>query len=450
MMTYYSKLKRKLILVAVLVVVCVFILMLLTRPVSAVEYGSPLTSNEVITNDPDGRIKMRFMAEQDFVIYYHEYSSACLQYPTYRQSGPSGVFNIGSPDLHEVSGREYGPLYLLESLEYFDDNDACRTDTFLAGHTYEVYLLMIAKYKPLTPDFDTYEMALDDIANINGDDYMVDGDTTFELMEAYTDQFDVEHLYYSYVDFTPEARLNIIYPSDDTHVSSNFEMEVDYEDASGYDRLMVVFEDWNASSTCPEPTDFSYWVERSAYYDHQSMPYFSDRFTTSSGTTAFNVYGLELGNYNCNKCYFVNDSTGAMSDNLCRGFDVSVAIYVLAPDIPQFYLPFGSWPEYYAEHSEKYDTPTPLYDNLAWTFEPLINNIGNIIIFFNSYFDKQLASEKGAEFGNVVPVFRGYLDQFNDFFGGLPISELLLFYLITAILVIIYRIVRGILTILFP
>jgi len=426
--------------VAVLVVVGVFILMLLTSPVSALT-GTPLTENENFSYDLDGPFTFSFLAPISFdVVWNYDVGYEGCKGEVICPPCVYKFYSVCTDFLGHYSGAD---LLNKNNIDFFDVWDSCDlTEHYTAGETYETYLV----------DWNNPIQAGESVASIKANKLRdknketdVDAESIFITAQLYGE---IQYIENFLLNFIPE--IDIIYPLDNSYVISNFEMEVDYAQAGGYDRLMVVFEDWNASSTCPEPTDFSYWVERSAYFNSQSMPYFSDRLATSTGTTTFEVYGLGLGKYNCNKCHFVNDSTGVMSENLCKGYDVEVGIYVLAPDIPEFYLPFGSWPEYYAEHSEKYDTPTPLYDNLAWTFEPLINNIGNIIIFFNSYFDKQLASEKGAEFGNVVPVFRGYLDQFNDFFGGLPISELLLFYLITAILVIIYRIVRGILTILFP
>ncbi|GAI02457.1 unnamed protein product, partial [marine sediment metagenome] len=109
-----------------------------------------------------------------------------------------------------------------------------------------------------------------------------------------------------------------------------------------------------------------------------------------------------------------------------------------------------SWTDYYTEHSERFATSTPIFNALATTFEPVINSIGNIVLFFNNYFDPQNAGLKGEEFGNAIPVLRGYLEQIDDFFGDLPISALLLSYLIVVIVVIIYRLVKGILTIIIP
>ncbi len=437
MMMYYSKFKRKLILGAILVI-CGLLALLLISNVSAVE-GEPLTTNTIITYEADGLFVVKFTAKISFDNEWEEINGKCYQKP----SGGYPTFWIFADDFLGEGLSNFTEMINKDNIGMFYEAGNCnQTEHYIAGNTYTGYFIEYSD--PIRPEYTIETIKADHIKDFD-EETDIDAESIFTTRqglagEPYTRDFNL----------TYSPHIVIIYPPDESYVISNFEMIVDYNDAGGYDRLMVVFEDWNALSTCPEPADFGYWIERSAYYNSQSMPYFSDRLATSTGTTTFNVYGLGLGKFNCNKCYFVNDTTGAISENLCKGYDIEVAIYVLAPDTPQFYLPFGSWPEYYAEHSERYDTPTPLYNTLAESFEPLINNIGNIVIFFNNYFDKQLASERGAEFGNVIPVFRGYLDQFNDFFGGLPVSEFLLFYLITGILVIIYRIVRGILTILIP
>jgi hypothetical protein len=42
------------------------------------------------------------------------------------------------------------------------------------------------------------------------------------------------------------------------------------------------------------------------------------------------------------------------------------------------------------------------------------------------------------------------VESIDDFFGGLPISSIFIFYVITALVIFVYRLVKGILTIVIP
>jgi len=441
MIRYYTTFKRKLILGAILVILVVFMMGLTSDIFGA--FGNPLTTYENFTYRTDGLFKMKFTAKVNFIVEWEKgIWNSCVQKPF---SVPVGSFRVSCDDFSEILGWRTAWFIQLETLENMDTANSCDfTELYFAGEEYEVYFLNIGGYQPFDPYFDTYENVLEYDMRDKDDETNVDEESIFNLIEIYDE---TEYETYHTLNFMPE--MSITYPVDETKIISNFEMEIDYSLAEGYNRIMVVFEDWHASSTCPAETDFSYWVEREAYFNRRSMAYFSQELATTTGTTTILVYGLEVGKYNCNKCFFV-DKSGAMSENLCRGYDIEVLSYLPDDEIPQVYLPFNNWDDYYTENSERYATSTPLFDNLAWTFEPLTNNIGNIIIFFNNFFDPQIAGLKGEEFGKSIPILRGYLEQFNNFFGGIPISEFLLFYLITAIVVMIYRLVRGILTILIP
>ncbi|GAI14865.1 unnamed protein product, partial [marine sediment metagenome] len=186
------------------------------------------------------------------------------------------------------------------------------------------------------------------------------------------------------------------------------------------------------------------------WFNYQSFPYFSDFFTTSTGTTTIKVSDLNSGIYNCVRCYFINETTGAISGELCPVYDISIVAYIPPEDLPTYFLPIPNWEEYYAEHSEKFATSTPLFAKMATVFDPIISWVGKTALTFQSFFDPDTAKEKGAEMGNAIPVARGYLENIDDFFGGLPISLILIFYIITALVIFVYRLVKGILTIIIP
>jgi len=101
------------------------------------------------------------------------------------------------------------------------------------------------------------------------------------------------------------------------------------------------------------------------------------------------------------------------------------------------------WINYYEDHSD-YETSTVLFNSLAIMTQPFLSILSNWLDSFSDYFDLADAQEKGEDFGNAIPLARGYLTFFNSFFADFPISEALIIYLVVLISVIIFRIIRQI------
>ena len=390
----------------------------------------------------DDRIRVEFEVDTTFEITYFEKWGRCYS-TAYEED-----WDVFSYSIHSDNFYPFSRAFFIQSLE---THETCPeySETYTAGKTYDVYLY-------ISDDGTAYHGFVAGVPMADTD-FLTDSPDCYNSICPYTATttayFQLNDIEYpdDYFYWEQNPNITVNYPYDGSEVSSEFTMEVDYNLVSGYERIMIIFEDWDASSTCPISGTDEWNAEKIlGYFNYQSLPYFSNYFSTLSGSTTIEVDGLNSGIYNCVRCYYINESTNKISEELCPNYNLSVAVYNPPSDIPDYYLPISGWGDYYAENSEKYDVPTPLYDNLAGAFEPVINKIGGIIIFFNSYFDTELASEKGAEFGNIIPILRGYLEQFNNFFGNLPVSEFLLFYLITSILVIIYRLVKGILTIIIP
>jgi len=397
----------------------------------------PLTTSEVFTYEKDtGLFVMKFTALISFDVEWEEETHGyCWEKGV---SGYAPFYMI----CDDFLGTYIGGLFVKKtSLENFSSSCSF-VESYVAGNNYEVY--MVDFNNPIYAGDSTSTIKTDSLRD-KDEETDVDAESVFSTAETYDETQYVSEFYLSFI---PE--IDITYPLDESETLSNFEMKIDYSGKENYDRLMVVFEDWDIGSTCPPETDPNYQAERDVYFNSRSMPYFSNSLTTSTGTTTINVYGLEIGNYNCNKCFFVNDETGAISENLCFGYNLDVLSYLPSPEIPETYLEVESWENYYSEHSERFTTSTPIFNSLAETFSPLITWAGNTILFFNNYFDPETAGNKGEEIGNAVRVARGYLESIDDFFGGLPISTIFIFYLITTIVIIIYRLVKGILTIIIP
>lgn len=417
----------------IILLITMAILLIVGSAVFGYDQGNYLTTgNSISYESADGVMYLEFQALISFEVGWDFIGGKCIV-------ATSSNLNIISDDWQGFNGS-----WIVEDLENFDTASSCPPEIFTAGDHYKVYL--IDRTYDLVPPISEAQMRANQLRDLD-DETDVDEETIFNIESWYLGQWWADIIDY-YLFYIPA--IDIEFPPDNTEIAGDFLMEIDFEKAGGYTRLLIVFEDWDIGSSCPDISDPNYEPEYNEFFNKKSLPYFSPYFTTSTGTTTIYVSNLEIGNYNCNKCHFINENTGKRSENLCVGYDLNVLSWVPPEDIPDLYLPFESWTDYYTEHSERYATSTPIFNSLASTFEPLINSIGNIVLFFNNYFDPQNAGLKGEEFGNAIPVLRGYLEQIDDFFGDLPISALLLSYLIVVIVVIIYRLVKGVLTIIIP
>lgn len=108
-----------------------------------------------------------------------------------------------------------------------------------------------------------------------------------------------------------------------------------------------------------------------------------------------------------------------------------------------------NWDIYYSEHSD-FDTPTNLTTSLVNLTEPIMETAGGWLVSMESIFDTAEATQKGEQFGEAIPIARGYLATINEFFGGFPISEAFIFFLIITLAIGVFRIVRNIILLVKP
>lgn len=104
---------------------------------------------------------------------------------------------------------------------------------------------------------------------------------------------------------------------------------------------------------------------------------------------------------------------------------------------------------YYLEHSS-FTTPTAFINSLAGFVSPFLQSAGNFLKTFKGNFDITQATAKGYLLGSAISQARGYLDLVNDFFGGLPVADMLLLFIIVIILIVVIRIVIKIIGIVKP
>lgn len=428
-----SSFKRKL-LVGGILLACFYIL-LSAGPLFA---ANTLIEEITITSEGTGALYMTFRVKQTFSITWYQHSGDNCYWESY--NGTIRLYNADDLDPQWTS-----PIIGEDKLGWFKENESCDlVETFTAGITYKAYITEVY----LRKDYTAAQNKATQIYQKDEQEFWgLDEETEFTLKWKEGGDWYDDCCYL----FTLAPEFTITSPADESELTSSFDIKGNFANAAPYERVMIVFEDWHASSTCPIYGTSEWETERAlGYFHYQSIPYFSPIFATSTGTTSIAVSDLAARNYKCTRCFLIKESTGAISYELCPDYNIEVLLYIPPSDLPYYYLPIASWADYYAEHSERFTTSTPLFINWAGTFEPLIAWIGNTVLSFQQYFDPDVAQARGEEMGNAVATARGYLEIIDDFFGGLPLSTVFIFYLITALVVIVYRLVKGILTIIVP
>jgi len=399
--------------------------------------GDPLTMNEVITYEADGLFIFQFTAEKSFEVEWELVSGRCQQKPV------SGYQKFYFYVADFLGTYKTGFFINKNHLTIFKDAGNCaQTEYYTAGLNYTAYLV----------DGNNLIIPTDDVATIkadrlrdNDEEPNIDEESNFTLAAEdggtqWTRNF--------YLTFPPT--INIVSPTDGSELTTFFNMTIFYSFAGSFERLMIIFENWDEASTCPINGSAEWETEYPLYFNYQSFPYFSPVFSTSTGTTTISVSDLAPQNFKCVRCYMILESTGEISDELCPEYNINVLTYIPPENLPSYYFPISDWADYYATHTDRWATSTELFTNWAAAVEPMMIWIGNLIISFQDIFNASSSAARGAEYGNAIPVARGYLATIDNFFGGLPISTTFLFYLITALVVIIFKLISSVINLIKP
>jgi len=407
----------------------------------------------VFYTDAQGYVRVRFKVLQSFDVEYYTAPDGCS---TKYWSWWEFRYAIGSPNFAtgNLCNRYPGDstvcyAWFIQSLDINKAN-SCEdiVEHYVAGNTYDVYLYTAHAINSLfglnsegfeagNPNSvikDSPSCQLSVNCPYNNNDYIM-----FRWNNAWWESGYPDTFYWSGT--IGDKKIKINYPENNSEVNSTFNLQVEYKEASDYNRVLFLFEQWDASSTCPEYGSPEWEQEYNKYFIYQSEAFLSPRFNNESGTTTIEVKNLPVGTYNCIRCYLINEDTGTGSENFCQDYKLKVIKYIQPEQIPQYILPIPQWSDFYASNTQQFETSTPLFSKLADFIEPFFTKIGNLLLPFQNIFEPSKAVEIGTKFGNAIPVLRGYLAIINNFFGELPISEIFIVYLITAVVVIILKII---------
>ena len=98
---------------------------------------------------------------------------------------------------------------------------------------------------------------------------------------------------------------------------------------------------------------------------------------------------------------------------------------------------WDDWPSFYdLESDEEFDDPVGVIDGIGTTFDGIMGSIIERIEPFEERLETGQAYSHGREAGEFIPTMRGYLIEFRPFFGGLPVAEVFVFFLIFQVVIL--------------
>lgn len=104
--------------------------------------------------------------------------------------------------------------------------------------------------------------------------------------------------------------------------------------------------------------------------------------------------------------------------------------------------PENSWEAYYQEHKDdEFTEPTTSIDLVGSTLGNFMVSIRQRIDIFRDRLDNQAAYTYGQQAGEFIQTARGYLREMRPFFGGIPLGEIFVFFLIFEFVLLGYKLV---------
>jgi hypothetical protein len=238
---------------------------------------------------------------------------------------------------------------------------------------------------------------------------------------------------YSYIDlayFTETPTMTITFPHNNDELTGAFNIQGSYTmPANAFNKLYVGF----------EPT-------LSGFYQD---------ITGTSGNVLIPVNSLPAGDYTL-KFYFY------LTGEFFNAYEVPLSIDIkIVNDIPPA-LPTGETPPevpiypptapdtYHADYCAYGTSTTPLFNTLTGAVSGMITSIGDNLATFAGRFSNTDAKDTGEQLASSVLIMRSYVAGLNSFFGELPVGEILILYLIVFVLVILFRVIKGLINLIKP
>ena len=317
-------------------------------------------------------------------------------------------------------------LALLETLQngsvmfpdgYFPSGGYCGSITFYAGDTYQI---------PLSPDY-------------------WDSGTGYGRMWGYwVGCYASQHGHYTTL--TNNDYLNTIFgntPAIDTgtyHFHELPKLTITFPHAN--DEIAGAFY-IDGTYTIPSISDYPKLIIWFTTPDNITYPNAYKELTTITGTLHEKITNLPAGYYAIRFIF---------SGNLTYETLLQISIHIvndIPPELPTGETPpiipaFGyTSPQTYYDLHSNYSTSTALFNDLTASVGALLSNVGNSLSTFAGKFTLTDAQNTGTIFGNSISIIRSYTSNLNSFFDNFPVSQILIFYIVIFMAIIVFRLVKN-------
>jgi hypothetical protein len=234
----------------------------------------------------------------------------------------------------------------------------------------------------------------------------------------------------------PVPTLNVFFPDNNEVIGSKFYVEGEYTMPVGspYNTLQIFL---GKESETGMITSF----------------YFSQPISPPSGSFSIPITGVPAGHY-AMAFNLIDKDHHQIYLMMTEAYRTIEIVNDIPPELPitgetppvisgQFSLIDPSI--YYASHSD-YATSTSVYNSLTSALAPLIQSTGQNLSDFALQFPQTSARETGERIGNAVLSARAYVANLNAFFADLPVATFFVLYLALLLAVILFRLVKGIIS----
>jgi hypothetical protein len=290
----------------------------------------------------------------------------------------------------------------------------CGDVDFIAGHTYTIQLVNHGRINICGGwNLYGYWRAGDSVvSNYSGDLYL-----------NWPASYDTEPYH-----ITEFPTANIIWPTDNAELTGAFNIQGSYTIPAGiYNKLYASF----------EPT-------LSGFYQNISG---------TSGDVLIPVNDIPAGSYQITFTFF-GELTAykiPLTLNIVLVNDIPPALPETGETPPEVPIYPPTAPDtYHTDYCAYGTSTTPLFNTLTGAVSGMITSIGDNLATFAGRFSNTDAKDTGEQLASSVLTMRAYVAGLNSFFGELPVGEILVLYLIIFVLVILFRVIKGLINLIKP
>lgn len=300
-------------------------------------------------------------------------------------------------------------------------------ETFLEGENYDFYIAdtnYAGNYQFKMGD-DNSVLSVD---NLNSYDYITfafaggsQGGNWYQEPNIYWDPV------CSYTGYEPDITVNS--PTESSEWDEPVSVDLDYENATGYDVLRLYIVGENASG-------IGIMTQSKTY-----------NITGDSGSITTTFSGLPVGFYLLSGQFWNSTSGSNVYAQSSREFEViqyipSYGGTDLEPDDLEPPIVYDA-DSYYGAYSS-YTTPTSLYTIMTDPVNSLANWISEKLSILKVNFSNDIADEQGEKMADGLQVMRYYINIPNSVMGGFPFGDLMIVVLFLTLLVAIVKIIIAI------